>query len=160
MSIYPNKFTTSIALTICISILTDIILQHVQYFSIDQEMSNVVIVTKMFLCYFCSGRNYMYIHSLELHVCNAMPIHVRKFDIVCAPVIQSQGLVFMSLKGTSLKHSFIVLSVHIMYNQVNFFFTFLLQIFLCTCMFISTKEILFSIVLSMCYVFIFCSFSS
>lgn len=108
-------------------------------------MSNVVIVTKMFLCYFCSGRNYMYIHSLELHVCNAMPIHVRKFDIVCAPVIQSQGLVFMSLKGTSLKHSFIVLSVHIMYNQVNFFFTFLLQIFLC--MFISTKEILFFIVL-------------
>lgn len=92
-------------------------------------MSNVVIVTKMFLCYFCSGRNYMYIHSLELHVCNAMPIHVRKFDIVCAPVIQSQGLVFMSLKGTSLKHSFIVLSVHIMYNQVNFFFTFLLHIF-------------------------------
>lgn len=131
MSIYPNKFTTSIALTICISILTDIILQHVQYFSIDQEMSNVVIVTKMFLCYFCYGRNYMYIHSLELHVCtgNAMPIHVRKFDIVCAPVIQSQGLVFMSLKGTSLKHSFIVLSVHIMYNQVNFFFTFLLHIF-------------------------------
>lgn len=141
MSIYPNKFTTSIALTICISILTDIILQHVQYFSIDQKMSNVVIVTKMFLCYFCSGRNYMYIHSLELHVCNAMPIHVRKFDIVCSPVIQSQGLVFMSLKGTSLKHSFIILSVHIMYNQVNFIFTFLLQIFLC--MFISTKEILF-----------------
>lgn len=38
----------------------------------------------------------MYMHSLELHVYNAMPVHVCKLDIVCAPVIQRQGLVFMS----------------------------------------------------------------
>lgn len=84
----------------------------------------------------------MYMHSLELHVYNAMPVHVCKLDIVCAPVIQHQGLVFMSYKKTSLKHSFIVLSVHIMYNQVNFFFYFFIEDILY--MFISTKEILFS----------------
>lgn len=105
----------------------------------------------MFLCHW----NYMWMHSLELHVCNAMPIHVCKFDIVCASVIQSQGLVFMSLKGTSLKHSFIVLSVHIMYNQVNFFFTFLLQVFY-VCSYQQRR--FYFIVLSMYYVFIFCSF--
>lgn len=38
----------------------------------------------------------MYMHALELHVHNAMPVHVSKLDIVCAPVIQRQGLVFMS----------------------------------------------------------------